>query len=134
MRSADSARELMRRQHSHTAVSSTSEPQPAMTATVMVDSPGSGVATNGVPVGAGVGHAARTVPSAHVNAVTVTVGCTLASTVTPGVAAAICCASGELGVVAIVANVWASEVSAVPELEEDDEPVATGSDEITTVR
>ncbi len=101
----------------------------AMTAIVTRDSPDSGDAA---PLaGAAVGQTGRTVPSAHVNDDTVTVGCTLASTVTPGVAAAICCASGELGVVAIVASVWASAVSAVPD---DDEAAVAGSAAISTVR
>ena len=101
----------------------------AMTAIVTRDSPES---DNAAPLaGAGVGQTGRTVPSAHENDDTVIVGCTLASTDTPGVAAAICCASGELGVVAIVANVWASAVSAVPD---DGEADIAGSAAINTVR
>ncbi len=104
-------------------------PTPAMTPIVTSDngSPDSGKLASG----AAVGQTESTVPSAHANDDTVTVGCTLASTVTPGVAAAICCASAEFGVVAIVTSVLASVVSAVPD---EAEAAAAGSATISTAR
>ena len=96
-----------------------------MIAIVTRDSPDSGNEASAV------GQTESTVPSEHVNDDTVTVGCTLASTVTPGVAAATCCASAELGVVAIVTSVLASVVSAVPD---EAEAAAAGSATIRTVR
>ena len=99
-----------------------------MIAIVTRDSPVSG---NEASLAAVNGQTESTVPSEHVDEDTVTVGCTLASTVTPGVAAATCCASAESGVVAIAANVLASAVSEVPD---DDEVAAAGSATISTVR
>ncbi len=98
-----------------------------MIAIVTRDSPDSGEEASL----AAVGQTESTVPSEHVNDDTVTVGCTLASTVTPGVAAATCCASAESGVVAIAAKVLASAVSEAPD---DDEVAAAGSATISTVR
>ncbi len=102
-------------------------PTPAMTAIVTSDNPDSGKLASG----AAVGQTESSVPSEHVNDDTVTVGCTLASTVTPGVAAAICCASAELGVMAIVTSVLASVVRAVPD---EAEAAAAGSATISTAR